>query len=323
MTARIERPLVILGAPRSGTTILRNALARHPDVWHLVDESHRILEGPFDPAATGYRSNRVEGGDVTDALARRIHDEFAAAAINLHGREAPPARVGSVHARLRAKLRTVVAGAASKRHRPASFRFLEKTPKNTLRVPMLERVFPDALYVHLTRDVRGNVDSLIEGWRATDVIGPVTRERFARSGYPIADQVALSDYDRKWWKFALVPGWRELRGKTLADVAAWQYLQCNRFALDDLRALDPARVRRVTHEDIVRSPVEVVRDIVEWAGLPPSPEAESYAGASPRVNSTRRAAGTSPDALRNADAAEAAITRTPGLDALLRELGYG
>jgi len=46
----IERPIIILGAPRSGTTILQRCLALHPDLWHLPGESHFILEGPLHPS---------------------------------------------------------------------------------------------------------------------------------------------------------------------------------------------------------------------------------------------------------------------------------
>jgi hypothetical protein len=325
----IVRPVIVLGAPRSGTTIVRNCLALHPDLWHLAGESHEILEGPFDPVTRGYESNRVEASDVGDDLVQDLRDAFGRRAINLSAgtvRAGRAPRANSVSGRVVDKATTRWVGAASMRSRPPEIRFLEKTPKNMLRVPMLARIFPDALYVHLTRNAPGNVDSLIEGWRATDRFGPITRQRFARSGYPIARQLALQDYTSKWWKFALVPGWRGLRGKSLADVAAWQYFQCNRIALDDLAAIDPARVRRVKHEDFVHAPVNTIRDLFEWAELPPGPVAEGYAADSPLVNSTRRSPANAPGkaagALRNPDTVRSAVESTPGIDPLLAELGY-
>lgn len=326
----IVRPVIVLGAPRSGTTIVRNCLALHSDLWHLAGESHEILEGPFDPVTGGYESNRVEASEVGDDLAQDLRGAFARRAINLNvGTTDGPVRAlrgNSLSRRVIDKVTTRWVGAASVRSRPREIRFLEKTPKNMLRVPMLARIFPDALYVHLTRNAPGNIDSLIEGWRAADHFGPVTRQRFARSGYPIARQLALQDYTSKWWKFALVPGWRDLRGKSLADVAAWQYFQCNRIALDDLASIDPARVRRVRHEDFVHAPVNTIRDLFEWAELDPSPIAERYAADSPPVNSTRRspthAPGESARALRNPDAVRSAVGSTAGIDLLLAELGY-
>lgn len=325
----ILRPVIVVGAPRSGTTMLRNCLALHPDLWHLEGESHEILEGPFDPATRGYESNRVGASDVSDDLAEALRDSFARRAINLSTGFVKPERLlgaNSPTGRIAVKAVTRWSGARSMRRRPREIRFLEKTPKNTLRVPMLARIFPDALFVHLTRNAPDNIDSLIDGWRATDRFGPVTRQRFARSGYPIARQLELHDYTSKWWKFALVPGWRGLRGKSIADVAAWQYLQCNRLALDDLAVIDPARVRHVKHEDFVQAPVNTIRDLFEWAGLPPSPVAELYAAAPPRVNSTARSSVTAARGpartLRYPDAVLSAIASTPGLGALHLELGY-
>ena len=182
---RILRPVIVLGAPRSGTTILRNCLALHPDLWHLPGESHQVLEGPFDPAVRGYESNRVEASSVNDDLAVVLRDAFARQAMNLNTVSSAPDRLlraDSLTGRIAAKVATRWSGARSKRDRPREIRFLEKTPKNMLRVPMLARVFPDAFYVLLTRDAPDNVDSLIDGWRAVDRVGPVTRERFARSG---------------------------------------------------------------------------------------------------------------------------------------------
>ena len=327
--AVIVRPVIVLGAPRSGTTILRNCLALHPELWHLPGESHDVLEGPFHPAAHHFESNRVTENELDDDLAKDLRRNFARRSINLNIATDKPGRTlgaNSLTGRVIAKVGTRAAGATSMRSRPDEIRFLEKTPKNMLRVPMLERLFPDALYVHLTRDAPGNIRSLIGGWHAADRFGPVVRQRFARSGYRVARQLDLQDYTSTWWKFALVPGWRDLHGKSIADVAAWQYLQCNRFALDDLAAIEPARVRRVKHEDFVQEPIAMLRELFEWAELPPSPLAESYAGELPRVNSVPAPApdaSRGPDAARgDSDAVDSAIASTRGIATLRLDLGY-
>ena len=325
----IVRPIIVLGAPRSGTTILRNCLALHPELWHLSGESHDVLEGPFHPAARNYESNRVDADELVDGIAGTPRRRFVQRSINLNVGAAEPdryLRANSLSERATAKATIRRVGARSRRNRPFEFRFLEKTPKNTLRVPMLVRLFPDAYFVHLTRDAPGNVASLIDGWHSADGFGPFTRQRFARSGYPIVKQLELRDYTSRWWKFALVPGWRTLRGKGVADVAALQYRQCNRIVLDDLAAVDPARVRRIKHEDFVRTPVAMLRDLFAWAELLPSPVAEAYAAELPKVNTVAGSHASPQQASdrprAHAEAACAAIASTPGLDALLVDLGY-
>ena len=48
---------------------------------------------------------------------------------------------------------------------PGALRFLEKTPKNALRVPFFARIFPDARFIFLWRDPRENIASIMQAWR--------------------------------------------------------------------------------------------------------------------------------------------------------------
>jgi hypothetical protein len=320
----IHRPLVIIGAPRSGTTILRRCLAIHPALWHLGGESHSVLEGPFHPAARRWASNRCTAEDARDdAVVEKMRETFYRRSINLNRVLADRGLLyvssarslaGKV-ARLGAKK---VLGRLSKRRKPPTVRFLEKTPKNALRVPLLNRLFPDALFIWNRRAPEDNIDSLVAGWRAQRRLGPFTRAKFRT--YPIADRLQLRDYEGAWWKFALPPGWQKLSGKTVAEVAAWQYFQCNRYAQNDLKALEEQRIFELKHEAFVENPLDHVADILRWAGLSVKPVVERFAQALPRVNSTREA-GT-PHGLRYPKQVRQAIRGSPALQALRKELGY-
>ena len=48
----------------------------------------------------------------------------------------------------------------------ATLRWLEKTPKNALRIPFFDRLYGDALFILLWRDPRENLSSIIEAWKA-------------------------------------------------------------------------------------------------------------------------------------------------------------
>ncbi|MGH8363635.1 MAG: aspartyl/asparaginyl beta-hydroxylase domain-containing protein, partial [Gammaproteobacteria bacterium] len=63
---RFVRPLIILAAPRSGSTLLFELLARHPQLWTLPDESHAQIENipGLAPHERGYESNRLETADA-------------------------------------------------------------------------------------------------------------------------------------------------------------------------------------------------------------------------------------------------------------------
>jgi hypothetical protein len=122
-----ERPVVVLGCPRSGTTVLLQALLRSPELRSVQSEGH-ILWDEFHATPRGWDSDALTAADVT----RRERD-YVYCAIRLWTRGA---------------------------------RFVDKTPENCLRVGYLSALFPDATYVFLRRRAADNVSSLIEAWKA-------------------------------------------------------------------------------------------------------------------------------------------------------------
>jgi hypothetical protein len=220
-----ERPVFIVAAPRSGSTLLFETLATHRHVATLGGEAHWLVEGQPElrPGAPGVDSNRLTAMHATPAIGAAICDAIAARAIDADG--AP------------------VAG------RPLTF--LEKTPKNVLRIPFLAALFPDARFVFLWREPRGNVSSILDAWHAGRWIT-----------YP-----RLDGWDGPW-SLLLPPAWQSLRGRPLADVAAWQWAAANRTALDDLEMLPRHRWTVVRHEAFVAAPQEETRRLCAFLGLP-------------------------------------------------------
>jgi hypothetical protein len=138
---RLDRPLIIVGAPRSGSTLLFETLAQAPQLFTVGGESHQQFEtiAALRPAANGYRSGRLDAADATPAAVDELHARFWQALRDRDGRRPESA---------------------------AAPRLLEKTPKNALRLPFLEAAFADAQYVYLYRDPQENISSMIEGWES-------------------------------------------------------------------------------------------------------------------------------------------------------------
>ncbi len=138
---RIQRPIIIVSPPRSGSSLLFETLARAPGLYSIGGESHQVIESipALRPDQRGWPSNELRAGDATPPVAQNLHDLFLA---NLRdrNRQRPPAQ-GPV-------------------------RMLEKTPKNALRVPFLAEVFPDATFVYLYRDPRETISSMLDAWRS-------------------------------------------------------------------------------------------------------------------------------------------------------------
>ena len=229
---RVRRPVFILGAPRSGTTLLYRILRAHPQLAHWrPSEAHEVWELDYHPALRGWDSNVLTAQDVTDEAAARIRRSFG-----------------------------LVAG--------TSRRFIDKTPRNTLRVSFMEAVFPDAQYVFLKRDGRENVNSLINAWRSP-------RYRV----YRLPEPHAIPGVDPAWWKFVLYPGWRDDAHGPLEVVCARQWAVSNAFALDGGEKIGSDRWIEVRYEDLVDAPVDEVGRILERLGLPYAPPVHGGAAA--------------------------------------------
>jgi hypothetical protein len=125
---RVEAPIFIVGAPRSGTSLLFKVLGASSRVANWPGEAHEVWEHDYHPALHGWRSNALDAGDVTPESAARIQRTFY-----------------------------LVSGGRR--------RLLDKTPRNSLRIGFIEALFPDARYVFIQRDGRDNVNSLINAWR--------------------------------------------------------------------------------------------------------------------------------------------------------------
>ncbi|MDH5284992.1 MAG: sulfotransferase, partial [Gemmatimonadota bacterium] len=141
----------------------------------------------------------------------------------------------------------------------AAARLLEKTPKNALRIPFLLQVFPDARFVFLHREVRANLSSMMQAWRAG---GWVTYRQLAGWSGP--------------WSLLLPPGYERLQGRPLEEVVAFQWRAANETILEDLASLPRERWTTASYEDLIRDPAQEVARLLEFTGLSMDPQLAAY-----------------------------------------------
>jgi len=261
----IRDPIVILAAPRSGSSALFAALSAHPDLWSRYRESNRLLEGPFDPRLTGATSNALTEDDLDDGTRSLLLRRFFDTVGNLE--RLPIVRSLPLRGRGRRRVSEAIAVVSRPFKRPP-IRIVEKSPKNTLRVPFMRTLFPDARFLHLTRDPRGNIASLYRAWQ--------TPGRYKT--YPLPPGYRIVGYSGAAWSFVLQPGWERLDGRTLVEVCADQWRACNETCLEDLGKVEEAAVLRVRYEDLVAHPHDTLRRIAGWADLDPVPFERFEAG---------------------------------------------
>ncbi|MGK2947618.1 MAG: TIGR03032 family protein [Acidimicrobiales bacterium] len=140
-TRRIERPVIVVSSPRSGSSLLFETLARAPELHTIGGESHQLIESipGLHPSQRGWASNRLTEADATPSTVAGLHRLF-----EVNARDRNGSRPGG----------------------SSRFRLLEKTPKNALRVPFLAEAFPDATFVYLYRDPRETISSMLDAWRS-------------------------------------------------------------------------------------------------------------------------------------------------------------
>ena len=63
----IHFPLLIVGCPRSGTSLLFNLLSEAPELRSIGGESGPIIEKWHHPSANGWRSGCLTAADLTSA----------------------------------------------------------------------------------------------------------------------------------------------------------------------------------------------------------------------------------------------------------------
>lgn len=214
---QFDRPIFIVSPPRSGSTLLFETLSRSPSLYTIGGESHAVIEQipELSPARNGIGSNRLTAQQAAPEVIARLRQAFHGGLKDRDGQPSPSARL----------------------------RMLEKTPKNSLRLPFLNIAFPEGRYVYLHRDACEVMGSMIDAWQSG---------RFRT--YP-----DLPGWQGLPWSLLLTPDWQALRGKSLAEVVADQWQKATDILLDDLQAFPLERIEVVRYQDLADQPKSTIQ----------------------------------------------------------------
>ncbi|MGI8825511.1 MAG: sulfotransferase family protein [Chloroflexota bacterium] len=141
-----RRPIFVVGSQRSGTTILASSLRHHGALWYSTE---------------GYILNEIFGPE-------RLDETYAVARLNLNRWLA---REGVTREEFLERMGLGFNVLLSSRS--GGKRWIEKTPENSLMIEVLGTMFPGACFIHILRDGRGAVNSMVNkrtapGW-VTDI----------------------------------------------------------------------------------------------------------------------------------------------------------
>jgi hypothetical protein len=261
------RPFVIIGAPRSGTNMLRDVLCTFD----------RVSTWPCDEINYIWRHGNV----------RFPSDEI------------PESRaVLGVQSYIRGKFAKLA------RTQNCDY-VVEKTCANSLRVPFVDAVVPEAKYVFIYRDGIDATGSAKLRWTAKlDIPYILEKMRFVPKidlpyyglRYFWARVYRLISREKRlaFWGPALDDMPTILQKHTLNEVCALQWQRCADKAEAALSVMPENKVIRVCYEDFVRQPAEELARILVFMGKAVSADeiATAVAGVSPRsLGKGRKALG--------------------------------
>ncbi len=146
MPYQIDRPIFVVGAPRSGTNIFYRTFAKHPDLAWISNITKKV---PSSLWLT--RIIMLFRNDHRPTEANNVWRKFAGDDDESLGRDDVTAAAGKyLHTVLQNNLRIF--------NKP---RFVNKCPGNSVRIEFLQEIFPDAIFIHIIRDGRAAAYSIM------------------------------------------------------------------------------------------------------------------------------------------------------------------
>ncbi len=236
-------PVFIIGAPRSGTSLLYELMITRLRFAYISNAAHRFFRTPL--TATRLFKNAIANW----------RGDFSSSYGHIDGWGAPN-EGGWVWQRWLAdsdwtdgadisssdieELRALTTGLSSIMAAP----FLNKNVMHSNRLRLMHKIWPDALYLEVKRDVRDNARSIIRAERVE--AGPETT----------ADV---------WWSVRPRLA-KDFAGKSDTERAIAQVIGVSRDIADDIPHLGPDRLHIVDYGDLCAEPETALMGIQQFLG---------------------------------------------------------
>ncbi|WP_432697809.1 sulfotransferase family protein [Marinobacterium sp. YM272] len=234
-----HKDVIIVGAPRSGTNMLRDVLTSFEGIstWPCDEINYIWRHGNVR-----YPSDEIPAGNASPSIKSYIQQRFTDIAKKYDA--------------------DVV---------------VEKTCANSLRVPFVDAVLPNAKYIFIYRDGIDAMGSARERWTAElDIPYILKKVRFVPKTdlpyyafrYLWARVYRLISREKRlaFWGPALDGMQDILQNHTLNEVCALQWQRCVDNAEQAFAAMPADKVIRVRYEDFVREPARELAALLRFMG---------------------------------------------------------
>jgi hypothetical protein len=170
MKDTMNRPIFVVGSPRSGTSILAWCLGHHPNLFP-VPESSWIGEFAIN-VAIAYRTG-VARGDYSILSAMEIRSDELFATLGQSTNDLILRHRKDLETKRETRSRELKIDAcwleATSMSAGPKERWVDGTPEYSFYICGLRKLFPNALFVHIFRDVRAVVASMLNFHRVSGI----------------------------------------------------------------------------------------------------------------------------------------------------------
>ncbi len=238
MTPKLKPPIFLIGNYRSGTTITQKLIGLHPDVVTWYEP--RTLWLYADPAR---RHDEFDESDATERVIRYIRGRF-----------------------LKYQLRH------------GDRKIIENTPSNVLRVPYVTTIFPESIYLYITRNPLSVISSIESKWQQTKtwtgllrtlLDTPVTQLHYYAGDF--VGHMIIKKMLKKKHNSIYGPRYKgsdqDLKDLGKLRVIARLWARGNRKAREDLAKLGNGHAFSFRYEDLMQDTETVLRRIYDHCGL--------------------------------------------------------
>lgn len=156
-----QKPIFIVGAPRSGTTLLQFMMRSHPNISFPTGESHFFIPLYIDRYKYGDLRKKKNVYKVLDAMYQK-NPEFIES--DMHGLYFDKNLLSHELWKLKCNTIPEIINRIYKKNAfgEGKTRWGEKTPYYILHMKTLKEMFPYALFIHIIRDGRDAAMSMIK-----------------------------------------------------------------------------------------------------------------------------------------------------------------
>ncbi|MBK5232337.1 MAG: sulfotransferase [Thermoleophilia bacterium] len=190
-------PIFIVGAPCSGQNALVAGLSLSPGLVNTSGTDFAEVAGvEIDPSTP--EGDAVNAGSLSEVQIAEARcwttDQLGEAAEKTGSPQVPLRTIGGL-------------------------------PRDSLRIGMLDAIFPDCRFVYVNRDPAEALTRMAAIWNAGTVV----------------THPGLPGWDGPEWTLPLIPDWAELNGRPVDEVVQAQWLSLTTTAFDALEQLSPDR----------------------------------------------------------------------------------